>query len=217
VTGHPVAAICRTLGLARQTAYYTPTARARGPYRRAVDGTVLQQIHAVTNSRATYGYRRVWAMVNRQFRPGYNRKRIRRVMRMHNAGAAGASPPRPAAPGPGRDPPVEPALGLGHGPHPVLEDGGRRSGLRAIVGQPLHRVRRRGRRLAESRPEGAVHERPDIGAGQGARRGHPGRDLPIVAIDREEDRDDLPTPRIPTAYRPRSPAEATNAPLLPCA
>ena len=72
MTGHPVAAICRTLGLARQTAYYTPTARARGHDRRAVDGTVLQQIHAVTNRRATYGYRRVWAMVNRQFRTGYN-------------------------------------------------------------------------------------------------------------------------------------------------
>jgi transposase-like protein/transposase InsO family protein len=83
VTGHPVAAICRTLGLARQTAYYTPTARARGHYRRVVDGTVLQQIHAVTNSRATYGYRHVWTMVNRPFRAGYNRKRIRRVMRMH--------------------------------------------------------------------------------------------------------------------------------------
>ena len=83
MTGHPVAAICRTLRLARQTAYYTPTMRRRGHYQRAVDGTVLQQIHAVTNSRATYGYRRVWAMVNRQFRAGYNRKRIRRVMRMH--------------------------------------------------------------------------------------------------------------------------------------
>jgi len=83
VTGQPVAAICRTLRLARQTAYYTPTMRRRGHYQRAVDGTVLQQIHAVTNSRATYGYRRVWAMVNRQFRAGYNRKRIRRVMRMH--------------------------------------------------------------------------------------------------------------------------------------
>jgi len=43
----------------------------------------LQQIRAVTNSRATYGYRRVWAMVNRTFRTGYNRKRIRRVMQLH--------------------------------------------------------------------------------------------------------------------------------------
>src|SRR5436190_14866332 len=44
---------------------------------------VLEQIRAVTNSRATYGYRRVWAMVNRTFRTGYNRKRIRRVMQLH--------------------------------------------------------------------------------------------------------------------------------------
>src|SRR5437899_3295011 len=57
--------------------------RASGRYRRADDETVLQQIRAVTNSRATYGYRRVWAMVNRTFRAGYNRKRIRRVMQLH--------------------------------------------------------------------------------------------------------------------------------------
>ena len=31
----------------------------------------------------TYGYRRVWVLVNRTFRAGYNRKRIRRLMRMH--------------------------------------------------------------------------------------------------------------------------------------
>jgi hypothetical protein len=44
---------------------------------------VLQQIQAVTNSRTTYGYRRVRARVNRTFRVGYNRKRIRRVMQLH--------------------------------------------------------------------------------------------------------------------------------------
>jgi len=44
---------------------------------------VLEQIRAVTNSRATYGYRRVWAMVNRTYQTGYNRKRIRRVMQLH--------------------------------------------------------------------------------------------------------------------------------------
>ena len=37
VTGHPVATICRTLRLARQTTYYTPTVRRRGHYQRAVD------------------------------------------------------------------------------------------------------------------------------------------------------------------------------------
>ena len=83
MTQHPVAAICRTLRIARQTAYYPVRARPAGFYRRLDDETVLQQIRAVTNSRATYGYRRVWAMVNRTFRAGYNRKRIRRLMRMH--------------------------------------------------------------------------------------------------------------------------------------
>jgi len=57
------------------------------------DETVLQQIRAVTNSRATYGYRRVWAMVNRTFRASYNRKRIRRLMRMHGLRAE----PRPGS------------------------------------------------------------------------------------------------------------------------
>jgi len=69
--------------MARQTAYYAARVRPAGCYRRLDDETVLQQIRAVTNSRATYGYRRVWAMVNRTFRAGYNRKRIRRLMRMH--------------------------------------------------------------------------------------------------------------------------------------
>jgi putative transposase len=76
-------AICTVLGIARRTAYYIDRARPRGRYHRADDATVLQQIRAVTNSRATYGYRRVWAMVNRTFRVGYNRKRIRRVMQLH--------------------------------------------------------------------------------------------------------------------------------------
>ena len=84
MTQHPVAAICRTLRMARQTAYYPARARPAGFYRRLDDETVLQQIRAVTNSRATYGYRRVWAMVNRTFRAGYNRKRIRRLMRLHD-------------------------------------------------------------------------------------------------------------------------------------
>jgi transposase InsO family protein len=76
-------AICETLGIARRTAYYVVRARPDRRQNRAADGTVLQQIRAVTNSRATYGYRRVWAMVNRIFRTGYNRKRIRRVMQLH--------------------------------------------------------------------------------------------------------------------------------------
>ena len=75
--------VCQTLRIARRTAYYRPRSRPAGRHRRADDARVLEQIRAVTNSRATYGYRRVWAMVNRTFRVGYNRKRIRRVMPLH--------------------------------------------------------------------------------------------------------------------------------------
>jgi transposase InsO family protein len=78
-----MSAICAVLGIARRTAYYVVRRRPGGRYHCGDDATVLQQIRAVTNSRATYGYRRVWAMVNRTFRVGYNRKRIRRVMQLH--------------------------------------------------------------------------------------------------------------------------------------
>ncbi len=83
MTHFPVTVICQVLRIARRTAYYVARARPDGRYYRAADPTVLEQIRAVTNSRATYGYRRVWAMVNRTFRAGYNRKRIRRVMQLH--------------------------------------------------------------------------------------------------------------------------------------
>jgi hypothetical protein len=75
--------VCQTLGMSRRTGYYVRREHPPGRYQRADDGVVLQQTHAVTNSRATYGYRRVWAMVNRTFRTAYNRKRIRRVMHLH--------------------------------------------------------------------------------------------------------------------------------------
>ena len=83
VTGRPMTAICEVLGIARRTAYYVARARPASGDHRTADGIVRQQIRAVTNSRATYGYRRVWAMVNRTFRTGYNHNRIRRVMQLH--------------------------------------------------------------------------------------------------------------------------------------
>ena len=83
MTGRAMTVVCHTLGMSRRTGYYVRRERPPGRYQRADDAVVLQQIHAVTNSRATYGYRRVWAMVNRTFRTGYNRKRIRRVMHLH--------------------------------------------------------------------------------------------------------------------------------------
>jgi len=83
MTALPVAAICRTLGMARRTAYYTVSTRADGFYRRREDETVLRQIRAVTNSRASYGTRRTRTMVNEACGTSYDRKRIQRLMRMH--------------------------------------------------------------------------------------------------------------------------------------
>ena len=75
-------AISAVLGIARRTAYNVARARPGGRYHRADDATVLQQIRAVTNSRATYGYRRVWATGS--FGSGTTVMRIRRVMHSTN-------------------------------------------------------------------------------------------------------------------------------------
>ena len=62
LTGLPVAAICRTLQMARRTAYHVPRARPDGVYRKTDDETVLRQIRSVTNSRASYGTPRTRVM-----------------------------------------------------------------------------------------------------------------------------------------------------------
>jgi hypothetical protein len=59
VTRVPITVICHVPRMARRTAYYVARARPEGRYHRTADPTVLEQIGAVTNSRATYGYRRV--------------------------------------------------------------------------------------------------------------------------------------------------------------
>ena len=132
MTGRAMTVVCYTLGMSRRTGYYVRRERLPGRYQRADDAVVLQQIHAVTNSRATYGYRRVWAMVNRTFRTGYNRKRIRRVMQLHglmlpppgpSAARAAALRPDPAAG-------VEPALVLRCVLDSLLEWRGPLGGLR---------------------------------------------------------------------------------------
>jgi putative transposase len=87
VTGHPTAAVCRSLGVGRATAYLRPRPRTGGFNRRAEDNAVLLQIMAVVGERASYGVRRVCTLVNRtrqaEALPRYNLKRIRRVMRLH--------------------------------------------------------------------------------------------------------------------------------------
>jgi putative transposase len=83
MTGHPLKRICSVLRVSRSTAYRQT--KVRGPqYARAEDDLVLEQIRSVTKRRASYGHRRVTARVNRLFGVRYNRKRIRRVMRLHD-------------------------------------------------------------------------------------------------------------------------------------
>ena len=79
---HPVAVICRVLGVSRSSAYRA--AAPRGPrYHRQDDERVAGQIRVVVKNRATYGHRRVTARVNQLFGTRYNRKRIRRVMQLY--------------------------------------------------------------------------------------------------------------------------------------
>jgi transposase InsO family protein len=77
-----VALICRTLGIGRASAY-----RTSGPrplfYQRRDDRLVTAQIRSIIRTRGSYGSRRVGALVNHLFGTRYNRKRIRRLLRMH--------------------------------------------------------------------------------------------------------------------------------------
>lgn len=56
-------------------------------YEKADDEIILAEIKAIIKKRATYGYRRITAMINRarelQFRNRINRKRVQRVMQMN--------------------------------------------------------------------------------------------------------------------------------------
>ena len=74
-----MATICRVLRIGRATVYRDATPRG-ARYAKADDCIVIAQIREVIRTRATYGARRVHALVNRAFDTGYNLKRIRRVM-----------------------------------------------------------------------------------------------------------------------------------------
>ena len=79
MTGRKRAVVCRVLGIGRATSYREERPRGRR-YAKADDRVVTAQIREVVRTRATYGARRVHALVNRTFDTSYNRKRIRRVM-----------------------------------------------------------------------------------------------------------------------------------------
>jgi transposase InsO family protein len=82
MTGKKLAPICRTLGISRACAYRESLGRPVR-YVRADDRVVTAQIRTVIRTRASYGARRVRALVNRAFATGYNLKRIQRVMELN--------------------------------------------------------------------------------------------------------------------------------------
>ena len=81
MTERKMAPICRVLGISRACAYRESVGRP-ARYARADDRVVTAQIRTVIRTRASYGARRVRALVNREFETGYNLKRIQRVMEL---------------------------------------------------------------------------------------------------------------------------------------
>jgi putative transposase len=82
MTGHKLAPIGRVLGISRACAYRASAGRPRR-YTTGDDRIVTAQIRSVIRTRASYGARRVRALVNRAFATRYNLKRIRRVMELN--------------------------------------------------------------------------------------------------------------------------------------
>jgi putative transposase len=77
-----MAVICRVLGISRACAYRASGGRPRH-YAKAEDRVVTAQIRTIIRTRASYGARRVRALVNRDFATRYNLKRIQRVMALN--------------------------------------------------------------------------------------------------------------------------------------
>ncbi len=79
MTGRKLTPICRTLGISRGCAYRESVGRP-ARYAKADDRIVAAQVRTIIRTRASYGARRVRALVNREFGTTYNLKRIQRVM-----------------------------------------------------------------------------------------------------------------------------------------
>jgi putative transposase len=82
MTGRKIAPICRVLRISRACAYRESVGRP-ARYVRADDRVVTALIRSVIRTRASYGARRVRALVNRDCGTGYNLKRIQRVMELN--------------------------------------------------------------------------------------------------------------------------------------
>jgi hypothetical protein len=78
--------VASTLGVARSNLIERrdKVTQSRGSYRKAEDASLIPPIRAIIDERPTYGYRRVWALLNRHLRsagrPKVNMKRVLRIM-----------------------------------------------------------------------------------------------------------------------------------------
>lgn len=81
-------AIAETLGVARSNLIErrAGVTKPRGRYRKDQDAVLLPLIRGIVDKRPTYGYRRVWALLNRHLRaagkPEVNAKRVLRIMQV---------------------------------------------------------------------------------------------------------------------------------------
>jgi len=84
-----VSAVAKTLDVARShiNERRGTALKPRGLYRKAEDAEFLAPIRAIVDTRPTYGYRRVTALLNRRLRiegrPTVNAKRVLRIMQHH--------------------------------------------------------------------------------------------------------------------------------------
>lgn len=82
-------AVAQTLGVSRSNLAerLSRPLRHRGPYRKQ-DDLLLQMMRPIIDSRPTYGYRRVTALLNRELQAQgsltVNAKRVLRIMRAHD-------------------------------------------------------------------------------------------------------------------------------------
>ena len=83
--------IADTLGVSRSNLYekrQEEQGASRGHYRKAEDDTLLPLIREIADARATYGYPRITALLNRRLlelgRSRVNRKRVYRIMKRNN-------------------------------------------------------------------------------------------------------------------------------------
>ena len=93
--------IAETLGVSRSHLHVRlqVDAKPRRRYRKAQDAALLPVIRRLVDTRPTYGYRRITALLRRELakdaRPRVNHKRVYRIMRL--ARSAVGTPQRSAA------------------------------------------------------------------------------------------------------------------------